>query len=542
MIKRSKTNPQEILKWENFHKNYSLDSTELLITELGEGGTVLELYNDVAKEIQRLLKDCKDKNIGFRALGNRWSLSHLPHHHERMQENYDMNIIMEVADSEMDTTSQLDAKELFFVECGCIIKEITNYVEDRGRSLKASGASNQQSIAGATSTGVHGSAFEFGAIHDSIVGLNLIIGPHKDDIIYLEKSSKPALNEDFAKKINARVIRNDDLFNAAVVGLGAFGFVHGIVIETEPIFLLKRYVRKMKAEDAKKLATTMDFSDLKLVGEDIPSEFKSETPYHFKLFINPYKTKKDRKKEDIYLAEFMYRADYPEDGKYDKPMKDVNFGLHPCLITAFSKIAAEYNNKIPKLIKFLRGEIFPKEGLEATGTLGEIFWDAGYRAPAFAVSFGIDHKECDRALELLIEVANEDGPVPGAFAMRFVKGSDALMAFTKYPVTCVLEMDGIQWDEEVNKKMISLNEFLKAMMQKLIDAGIEFTMHWAKNAYWKYPNLAERMFGDRIETWKELRYELLSPQMADIFSNQFMDDTNLSGPPEPPTPAIASNT
>ena len=540
MITKAKTHTETIQKWENFHKNYSLDSKEILNTELGSGGTLIERYNDAALEIQRLLQECEDKNIGFRALGNRWSLSHLPHHHERMQDNYHMNIILEIAEREMHTNSSFNAKDLFFVECGNIIKELTNYFEDRGRSLKASGASNQQSIAGAISTGVHGSAFGFGAIHDSVVGLNLVIGPNEDDIVYLEKSSAPALNDEFAKKINARVIRDDAMFNAAVVGLGAFGFIHGIVIETKPIFLLKRFVRRMKAEDALKLATTLDFSDVKLVGEDLPQKYKQLTPYHFKLFINPYKTKKDQKKEDTYLAEFMYEEDYPANGVYEKPMKDVNFGLHPCLITAFSKIAANYNDKIPTLIKFLRGEIFPEEGLESTGTLGEIFWDAGYRAPAFAVSFGIDHKVCDKALELLIDVANDAGPVPGAYAMRFVKASDATLAFTKYPVTCVLEMDGIQWDKEVNQDMITLDNFLKAMMQKLVDAGIDFTMHWAKNAYWTYPNLSERMFGDRINTWKEQRYKLLSPKMAEVFSNKFMDDTKLSGPPS--SPVVASNT
>jgi len=74
------------------------------------------------------------------------------------------------------------------------------------------------------------------------VGLNLIVGPNPNDIVYLEPHSKPALNGTFHNKIEARIVRNDDLFNAALVGLGSFGFIHGVVIEAEDRYLLSRYI------------------------------------------------------------------------------------------------------------------------------------------------------------------------------------------------------------------------------------------------------------------------------------------------------------
>jgi hypothetical protein len=50
------------------------------------------------------------------------------------------------------------------------ILQINEKLEAAGRSLKASGASNGQSIAGCISTGTHGAAFQVGAVHEAIVG------------------------------------------------------------------------------------------------------------------------------------------------------------------------------------------------------------------------------------------------------------------------------------------------------------------------------------------------------------------------------------
>src|SRR5690606_6994376 len=145
------------------------------------------------------------------------------------------------AEIDMHSNSAFNKEDLFFFECGNKIKEVSEFVRRGGKSLKTCGASNGQTIAGALATGVHGSALDVGAVQDFVVGINLIIGPDPDDIIYLERESEPALNDLFASNINARVIRDDELFNAAVVGLGSFGFIHGIVVETENLYLLNRY-------------------------------------------------------------------------------------------------------------------------------------------------------------------------------------------------------------------------------------------------------------------------------------------------------------
>lgn len=157
-------------------------------------------YNDAAQEVQALLQDSINSNERFRAFGMAWSLSNIAHQKDRMLFNARLNIKMEIASEHLHSASSFKAGNLFFIQCGTMVKEITEFIAKKGKSLKTC-ASNGQTIAGAISTGVHGSSLDVGSIQDCVVGLNLIIGPGKDDIVYLERHSAPALNNDFAKKL-----------------------------------------------------------------------------------------------------------------------------------------------------------------------------------------------------------------------------------------------------------------------------------------------------------------------------------------------------
>ncbi|MDP2113615.1 MAG: FAD-linked oxidase, partial [Bacteroidota bacterium] len=232
---------REIGSWNTFHNNGPFPTKVLYSTSLEQKGnmpSVTDRYNDAAKEIQRLIKSALDSQQGFRAYGSAWSMSHIAHQKDNMHFNAAMNLKRAVSTDEMHPNSSFSQENLFFFQCGNVIKEISNFLFDQGKSLKVTGASNGQTIAGCISTGVHGSAWDVGSVQDSVVGINLIIGETAEDIVYLERNSKPALNDVFANRIKARVIRNDGLFNAALVSLGSFGFIHGVVIEVENRFLL----------------------------------------------------------------------------------------------------------------------------------------------------------------------------------------------------------------------------------------------------------------------------------------------------------------
>jgi len=525
----TKINPR--VWWDTLHKNGRFDLKFFLSTQLESESnmpSILDRYNDAADEMRRLFKEAVDNNEGFRSIGSKWSMSSIAHQKDRMHFTSNMNITFAIPSAGVHANSLYKSENLFFFQCGNEIKEISAFLESQGKSLKTTGASNGQTIAGCISTGVHGSALDVGAVQDYIVGLNLITGPNPEDIIYLERHSKPALNDKLPNKLNATVIRNDDLFNAALVGLGSFGFIHGVVVEAEDRFLLKRYVRKIKKETALKLAETLDFanSDFK-IPEELDASGKGKRPYHYKVFVNPYSN------ENEYIVEAIYKKDYDPEyiQKHGDPIPFMKEFIYRDLIYLLIKISEKFPRIIPLFIKGLNNAIMPEESKDGekrdiVGKLSEIFWDAGYQGKAFACSFGVDHRDSKKALEVLTKLTRDEGPIPGIFAMRFVKKSEGMLAFTKFPVTCMIEIDGIQWKE--SDGIMSLEKYSKRMIQVLQANNIPFTIHWGKNANWGFPDLAQHMYGVDVNRWKEYRSALLSKEMAKVFSNNFTETLGLS--------------
>ncbi len=517
----AKTTSHQVSSWDTLHNNGPFDLRLLQRTKLeGKSNIPSEIgrYNDASDEIQRLIQEALDHNEGFRAYGARWSMSSIAHQKDRMHYNVFMNLDLDISQEDLHVSSSYESANLFFFQCGNTIKEISQKLQSYGKSLKTSGASNGQTIAGCISTGVHGSALDVGSVQDYVVGLNLITGPNPEDVVYIERSTKPALGDSFAQKIKARVIRDDDMFNAALVSLGSFGFIHGVVIEAEDIFLLKRYVKKIDKNTALKLARTMDFknSSFSIDGET-DANGKPKRPYHYKVFINPYTN------EQEYVVEAMYKKPYTD--LYPDPFTTIEKSVYKDLIYLLIKISEKFPKSIPWFIKQLQEQILPDVNEESLGTLYETFWDAPYQGPAFACSFGVDIKDSEKALNVLIDLTKDEGPIPGIYAMRFVKKSDATLAFSKFPITCMIEIDGVLWKK--SRKLMSLKEFSRRMIQVLQQNDIPFTIHWGKNSDWDFPDLVSDMYGSNSEEWKKQRSILLSKEMAALFSNDFLQTIGL---------------
>ena len=511
---------RHITEWNNYHFNGPLPTRVLFDIDTDRTITsLIERYNDSAHEIQLLLKDSIDNNERFRAYGSAWSLSNIAHQGDRMLFNSRLNIKIEIADNQLHASSAYKPANLFLFQCGITIKEISEFLLKKNKSLKTCGASNGQTIAGSISTGIHGSAIDVGSVQDYVVGIQLITGPGPNNLVYIERETRPALNDDFGKSIKSKVIRDDRLFNAALVSLGSFGVIHGVVVEAEDIFLLKRYVKKINRADAMQIAQSMDFTNATFqIKEEIQSDGTVNRPYHYKLYINPYNPAEDFVTEIIYKK--PYRTNYPN------PIPFIKNSIFKDIPTWIANFAAKHKRIIPKIVEALRSEAFPTIDDNIEGTLGEIFWDTSQSSAAFGCGFGIDKSDTPRAVELFIKLMNEKGPIPGILSTRYVKASEATLAFTKFPTTCILEVDGIPW--KGNQDMITLEDFLIEVIKAFKDNNINFTLHWGKNAPWSFPNLVDIMYGKSDDEWKDMRSVLLSKQMADMFSNDFLNTVKLS--------------
>ena len=270
------------------------------------------------------------------------------------------------------------------------------------------------------------------------------------------------------------------------------------------------------------MADTMNFKDSPvIIPEEVDENGKPNRPYHYKVFVNQYS------KDPDYVVEFMYKKEFFS--PYPDPFPVKRESLSQELISIFTTIAEKLPKAIPKLAKALEKTVLPVKDINkiVTGKLMEIFWDSEYKGPAFAISFGVDHKDSSKVLDLLANLTVDKGPVPGIFAMRFVKQTQATIGFTKFPITCMIEIDGLIW--EGNRKIISLDDYARLMIEALQESNIDFTIHWGKNAHWEQEGLLEYMFDENVvQQWKDARNTLLSEQMQKVFSNQFIDVLGLS--------------
>lgn len=510
-----------ITTWENGHENFVHTFKENASFKLSIPSSASHNpYQDTTKNFQWLIQYAIDNNVQLRAMGNGWSFSEVAVCEGGLVDTKALRLSYNLKNSFIAPEYLAGGKtagNLFFTQCGMSILDLDEKLEQDSnpkRSLKASGASNGQTIAGCCSTGTHGSAFNVGAVHDSIVGMHLVVGPGRH--VWLEKKSNPVASDDFIQWLGAEPIKDDDMFNAALVSFGSFGFIHGILIETEPIFLLEQYrTGNIIYDDDLKLAMNhLDFSAI-LNQLPAPPVSPGKEMYHFEILVNLQMFEPNNPQKGVYLKT-MYKEPYREN--YTKIVADdKGFTYGDDLLGVIETILDTLGPGISSmLIPGLVNKLFPlafTANVSMTGTVGETFSNTKFRGKAASAAIGVHINDASTVLEQIVAI-NKDFPFAGALALRYVKGTEALLGFTHFDKTCIMELDGV--DSQLSRT------FIEKIWAKLQELNIPFTMHWGKFNFGLNPGLIQTMYGDRLAKWKACRNSLLSDDVKKVFTNNFM--------------------
>lgn len=516
-----------IIKWTNGHENFvhtfkKNASFKLTIPSSNSSNP----YRDTTRNFQWLIEYAIENNIQLRALGNGWSFSEVGVCEGGLVDTKALRLSYKLKNSFVAPEYLANGKsatDLFFTECGMSILDLNEKLEQNSnpkRSLKASGASNGQTIAGCTSTGTHGSAFNVGAVHDSIVGLHIIVGTKRH--VWIEKKSNPVASDEFIQWLGAEPIKDDDMFNAAVVSFGSFGFIHGMVIETEPIFLLEQYrTGNIIYNDELKLAiNNLDFSTI-LNELPAPPASPGKEMYHFEILVNLQMFEPNNAQKGVYFKT-MYKVPYQED--YTKiKVDDKGFTYGDDLLGVIQTVLDALGPGLSSiLVPGLVNKLFPlafTANVSMKGTLGETFSNTKFRGKAASAAIGVHINNASAVLEEIVAI-NKGFPFAGALALRYVKGTDALLGFTHFDKTCVMELDGL--DSKLSRT------FIKKVWARLEELSIPFTMHWGKFNFNLNSQLLQKMYGDKLTTWKAQRNSLLSDDVKKVFTNNFMMQCGLN--------------
>jgi len=132
------------------------------------------------------------------------------------------------------------------------IQRLNRTLALRNLALQTSGASDGQTLAGASATGTHGAALRLGAFHDTFRALHFVVGPQA--AVLVQPTNGPLTAQAAADLTNwlgfPTILRSDDtLFAAAQVHLGSLGILLNAVVETRPLYFWTE-VTSAHADDA----------------------------------------------------------------------------------------------------------------------------------------------------------------------------------------------------------------------------------------------------------------------------------------------------
>src|SRR5687768_5456264 len=482
------------------------------------GKPPFDTYNQATKELQGIIQACVQDGKSLRAHGSLWSLSTVAVTDGRLVDSTALRLAFEVPHALTDPAYGGDSAKLRFIECGNSVAALNDYLFAGGLSIKGCGSNNGQTVVGALSTGTHGSAYQFGAMQEMVVGLHLVTGPSKH--VYLERKSSPVMQPAFAQSIGAEFIQDDTLFNAALVSLGAFGIVHGVMIETRELFLLNAvrfrypYDATLKAAIA---ATDPTLIPLPAEASDVPRD----TPYHFEIFFNPNEGTPPA--EGIVLV--MYESAF-DPGNYVPPVWNTGeAGLGASGLDVMGALVGRIPSPLNKLaVPLLNSQVDQEfSPYFKKAVIRDLFRGEKTLGKTLACGVGMPVAHAIEAMEIAFKgYEDADVVLPLILSHRFVKGTNALLGFTRFDTTAVLEMDAVNTPET--------HAFFNKVWEALDAAGIPFTLHWGKYNAFLTPDRVRDRYGDStVDQWLASRETLLeNAAVRQIFNNEFTAGVGLA--------------
>ncbi|MEM6898235.1 MAG: FAD-binding protein [Pseudomonadota bacterium] len=508
--------------WRNWHETQSgqIARVDVISRPPDDLSYNTSSINRCTAQIQRAIREAKQDGLECRAVGRGWSLSAAPITSGVMIDIAQLNMMKRIHHSQVEASYPGDKtrrRGLVMVQGGAYVSELNRWLEASGRklSLRTSGAANGQTIAGATQSGTHGSVLEFGAMHDAVVSIHLLAGDTKQ--YWIERASYPVIKESAPNAYGAELIRDDDLFNAVVMGLGAFGVIHNMVLEARPRFTLEahnfrddRNGQPIVLDQAmRKRIADLDFTS----DPHLDPDGASGTPYFFQTILNP------NTNPPQVLLTHMYEKEWDASHPIDYTMPENSFGPGYDTLSVVGRVLNALDFLVPLFANLISGQIFQTG--QRKGTWGELFGYKSFRTKVVSGTVAVPLKHALAALDALIELNTDEGPVPLVYGCRYVRKSDALLAFNKWDTTCVVGIDGIYNDDSLR--------FYDLIPAKMEQVGIPFTQHWGKeNAY--TPERVREAYGNAaVDTWISARERLL-PDPADraTFSNAYLRNVGLT--------------
>jgi hypothetical protein len=409
------------------------------------------------------------------------------------------------------------------VQGGTRVAQINASLGAANKSLKTCGASNGQTIVGASCTGTHGAAFGVGSIHDTIRGMHIVCSSARS--VWLEPASSPVLPDTSVKRLfgpGCEIIRHDPTFFSAQVAMGSFGVVASLVVETEPLFLLSVFRKKMLWDRALRDKIRSFRFD----------EGQGEL-YHLEVTFDPREVAAGGALHPWVTT--MYKRKAPAGFRYADAKLPRNVMVSdPAAVSWATAASFAFPIEMLKAASRLLSQRFIPQDPNRDSTqkaipLGVAFNDVVMNNLGASCEIGVPMTRFKTAVDLITEEFRKSAnqrrkPFLGPVALRFVKSSKAPLAFTRFgPVTCCIELPGarLSWVPGLYRKV----------QKSLTDHGVPFTLHWGQEGDFSQKAIVRAYGPGRIAQWKKARRRILnSKELRQRFSNKMIKKAGLHEP------------
>lgn len=506
-------NKRSSKNWTNEHATVELPHVTIYRPSNITGAKSPRFFNGL-DDLIAVAKEASEKGISLCAVGSTWSLSEAVAPTGAM---VNTRYLGEVPFIGLDTqySSYVDRECLVFCQAGVEIAQLNRMLASRDLSLQVSGASNGQTLVGAVSTGTHGSAFRIGGLAETVCGIHLVT---KDgESLWIERKTAPVVKQAWADYLGARLIRDDELFGACLVSFGTFGLIHGMLIEAEPLYRLKRYRYRKPLKQAL-AGISRAGSTFKVAPELLPHG--SASLYHFELLFNPNDvTRAGAIVQALYRAGTVSDYDYDDRAPQYQTVSGDSLAFVSHLINSFGRLIPR--KMITARVKALEKQRYKNTGdTPEQGVLGELFPRTDLLPGGNSTEIGVDVNDARRAISTVLETIRKmNRPYPGLIGVRFVPQTQATLGFTRFPITCTIELPAA--DCKYTERLFA------KVWKALSDEHIFFTLHWGQALDFARIPLKYMYPPSSIERFNTARKALLGEQHRTRFQNRMSRDSGL---------------
>jgi L-gulono-1,4-lactone dehydrogenase len=404
----------------------------------------------------------RKSNISVRAVGSGHSFSNVAPTFDGgiLLDPHGMSNVLEV-----DTDSLRDpggAEELFSVESGITIADLNTALDKNKLGLINMGAYDGQTLAGAISTGTHGTGFALGPMASNVRAIVLV--SETGTVYQIEPSNGISDPVKFSgKNTNMTLKQDDDWFYSVLISMGCMGLIYSYILEVMPDYYL---------EESRHLSTweTIKTQLVMTAGGPFPTVLTNNR--HYDVNINPY----------------------PVDGVHSCIVDIKNISPGPAKGSRgvgywLAGVLAGWPQAETWLVWFLN--LFPLTSPEIINNALSSLVDSNYidksyktlsvgavdkvKALAIELAFPADETTVD-AIDNLLAIFEDEAKgkkwyLAGPVALRFVARSEAYLAPQQGRYTCMAELDMLVGVD-------TGTELLKAVKERVAATNVKLRVHW----------------------------------------------------------------